>query len=110
MSRRPLRSVAPALALVIALGSPVGDPAPTTTAPDTATSIVENEFVPANANIGDCVSALPRPGCGSEARGGWRQALVLAAVVAGLALIGWRVVVGVRRNRPARATEDKLTP
>jgi hypothetical protein len=105
MSRRRLRSMTPALALLVALAAPVEDPAPTTTALDAApTSIVDNEFVPESANIGDCVSAVPRPDCGSEARGGWRQALVFAAVVAGLALIAWRVVVGVRRNRPERTT------
>lgn len=58
-----------------------------------------NEFVPADRSISDCISAIPKPGCGSEARGGWRQTLVLLAILIGLALIVWRVVVGARRSQ-----------
>jgi hypothetical protein len=59
-----------------------------------------NEFLPEDRAIGDCISALPKPGCGSEARGGWHQYLVMITLVLGLAFVGWRVVVGLRR-RPA---------
>jgi hypothetical protein len=87
----------------VLLAGPVTDPAPETTTPEPpASTVVDNEFIPENANLGDCISALPRPDCGSEARGGWRQALVLTVVVGGLAVIGWRLVVGVRRHRPER--------
>jgi len=78
--------------------------APPTTVPSTdepATTALDNPFLPEDANIGDCVSALPRPECGSNARGGWRQTLVFAAVLAGMAVIGWRLAVSVRRrDRP----------
>jgi hypothetical protein len=40
---------------------------------------------------------VPKPGCGSEARGGWHQGLVMIALVLALAFVGWRIVVGVRR-------------
>jgi hypothetical protein len=60
--------------------------------------VTVNEFIPEDLNLTDCVSALPKPGCGSEARGGWRQGLVFAAVVAGLGFIGWRIAAGVRRR------------
>jgi cyanate permease len=63
-----------------------------------------NEFLPEDRGIGECISAVPRPGCGSEARGGWRQTLVLVAILAGLILIAWRVVAGARK---ARAAQDR---
>ncbi|MBA3286722.1 MAG: hypothetical protein H0U21_01680 [Acidimicrobiia bacterium] len=42
---------------------------------------------------------MPRPGCGSEARGGWRQSLVFGMVVLALGFVAWRIVVGARRTR-----------
>jgi hypothetical protein len=57
-----------------------------------------NEFFPEDRAIGDCISAAPKPGCGSEARGGWRQGLVLLLLIAGLAFVGWRIMAGVRRK------------
>lgn len=72
----------------------------------TETAEPENEFLPADRPVSDCISAIPKPGCGSEARGGWRQGLVLVAILAGLGLIAWRVVVSARRAR----REDVRTP
>ncbi len=63
-----------------------------------------NEFIPADRDISECISAVPRPGCGSEARGGWHQSVVLLAILVGLALIVWRVVAGARK---ARADRDR---
>ncbi len=58
-----------------------------------------NDFLPEDRSIGECISAVPKPGCGSEARGGWRQSLVLLAILVGLALIVWRIVASARRAR-----------
>ncbi len=58
-----------------------------------------NEFFPEDRSLGDCLSSLPKPGCGSEARGGWRQTLVLIAVLAGIAFIAWRIVAQSRKAR-----------
>ena len=55
-------------------------------------------------NITDCVSALPRPECGSKERGGWRQGVVFGVVVAGLVAIGARLVIGIRRRDRDRHT------
>ncbi|CAN5717889.1 hypothetical protein BH24ACT5_BH24ACT5_12750 [soil metagenome] len=92
-----------AAAHAAALGSDPVDQKPATSADDStpassapATSI--NEFVPDDVNVSECISALPRPGCGSEERAGWRQTLLLGVLVAGLAVIGWRIVVAVRRG------------
>lgn len=81
--------------------------APTTStavATTTPRTVLDNDFIPAEANLTDCVSSIQRPGCGSSARGGWRQNLVLALLVAGLAFIAWRIVRGARRGRVGTAS------
>jgi hypothetical protein len=69
-----------------------GDPPP----PPTPTTV--NDFFPAERDISDCLSVLPKPGCGSEARGGWGQTAVFGAIMVGLAVIFTRIVVGIRRR------------
>jgi hypothetical protein len=63
------------------------------------TTVVDNEFIPADRDLSDCISAVPEPGCGSEGRSGWRQWLIFGALVAGLAFIAWRVIRTARRTR-----------
>jgi hypothetical protein len=101
-----------ALVAVLALS---GAPAVASTPPPNPppTTVVDNPFIPENQNLSDCVSALPRPGCGSEEQGGWRQQLVFGVVIAGLAFIGWRVVRNVRRRDtggvpPSRPPADRV--
>ena len=65
------------------------------------TTVTVNDFVPTERDLSECISAVPKPGCGSEARGGWRQTAIFALVVGGLAFIGWRVVAGARKNLAA---------
>ena len=74
----------------------------TSASPDdtTPTQDTINEFFPEERSLGDCLSSLPKPGCGSEAHGGWRQGLVLGAILLGLGFIAWRVV---RQSRKARS-------
>jgi hypothetical protein len=66
--------------------------------------VTVNEFIPEDRDLSDCLSALPKPGCGSEARGGWGQTAVLSAILVGLGVIGWRISVGLRANRRALDT------
>lgn len=94
-------------ALATASASVVAPSAVTTTVPPTDTT---NPFLPEEASLGDCLSALPPPNCGSEARGGFAQWSVLAVLVAGLAFIGWRVVRGARRNARAAASQLAAAP
>ena len=69
-----------------------------------------NEFLPEDRSITDCISALPRPGCGSKARGGWRQRLVLYLLVLGLSALVALVVRGARRARPTRTSPSDHAP
>lgn len=70
-----------------------------TSAPSDGPRPTINEFLPVDRGLGECISAIPKPGCGSEARGGWHQGLVLLAILVGLALIGWRIVASSRKAR-----------
>ena len=71
---------------------------------DDTTRPTVNEFFPEERPLSDCLSSLPKPDCGSEARGGWAQTTVLLVIIGGLAFIAWRVVAGSRRARRDRGT------
>ena len=66
-------------------------------------STADNPFIPEDVNIGDCVSSLPRPDCGSDAQGGGAQLATFGVLMAGMAFIGWRIARGVRRRERARS-------
>jgi hypothetical protein len=68
----------------------------------TVPPVTANPFLPEDRGISDCISALPKPGCGSEERGGWHQGLILVALVGGLSVIGWRIVAGIRAGERDR--------
>jgi len=68
--------------------------------------VTDNAFIPENRDLGECITAVPKPGCGSEARGDWHQGLALGVMVAGLVVIGWRIVRGVRRREVQHADVD----
>ena len=85
-----------ACAVALAWPSAAGATAPP--APPDTIPTTDNEFLPEDEDLSDCVSALPHPDCGSEARGGWRQALVLVAIGLALAFIVWRIIRNVRRR------------
>ena len=61
--------------------------------------VTANPFLPEEQDLTTCVGMLQRPGCGSEARGGWHQNLVAIAMIGGLIIVFGRVAWGVRRNR-----------
>jgi hypothetical protein len=68
--------------------------------------VTDNVFIPEDRDLGECITALPKPGCGSEARSDWHQGLVLGVMIAGLIIIGWRIVKGVRRREAEHADVD----
>jgi hypothetical protein len=98
--------------LIVFLGSVVTpDPASfaLATSPEPAPPVTVSDFYPEDSNLSDCLGLVERPGCGSEARGGWRQSLVFVVLVGGMALIFWRVAVGVRRNRRTPPIDDRTS-
>jgi hypothetical protein len=88
------------LLVLVAVIAFSGAPATATLQPPSPppTTVADNPYIPQDQNLSSCVSALPRPGCGSKSQGGWRQTLVFGVVVAGLGFIGWRLVRSVRRR------------
>jgi hypothetical protein len=85
-----------------------GDVPRTVTTDDDTTPPTINEFYPEDRALSDCLSAVPKPGCGSKARGGWHQTLVFLTIVGGLLFILWRVVASSRSARRARATGPRM--
>ena len=76
---------------------------------DTPTPPTFNEFLPEDQALSDCLSSLPRPGCGSKAQGGWRQTLVFLAIIAAFAFIAWRIVASSRKARGVPPLREALT-
>ena len=111
---RRLRSMLLAGALALGGASACGgmDTPQRRAAPPPESAPAENPFLPEDRNVGDCVSSLPRPDCGSDARGGAGQAITFGVLMVGMALIGWRIAHAVRRRDRAAAeapAEDPLT-
>jgi hypothetical protein len=75
---------------------------PEVTAPATTdSSFNDNQYLPARQNVSDCIGAVERPNCGSEAKGGWQMYLAFGVLIAGMSFIGWRVVRSVRARDAA---------
>lgn len=70
--------------------------------------VTANEFLPEDRDLSDCVGALERPGCGSDERGGPLLNLVFVLVIAGMAFIFWRIIIGVRKNRAELERTERL--
>ena len=89
----------------VASASPTDTAAPPTTVPTDEIVVDEaNPFLPETRDLTDCVGTLERPGCGSEARGGWRQNAVAVVMIAGLVLVFGRIAWGIRRGQKNAAT------
>ncbi len=78
------------------------------TPPDNRPVITVNEFMPTDRSLSDCISVLPKPGCGSEARGGWAQTAVFLALIGGLGIIFTRIILGIRRRDAALNSTDQV--
>ena len=93
------------------MGVAVAGSPPATEAPDgTVPEPTVNAFIPEERAISDCISAIQKPGCGSESRSDWHQWLVFVVLVGGMAFVGWRVVAGLRRQRPTVEDAETATP
>jgi hypothetical protein len=78
--------------------------------PDTPPPSTFNEFYPEERPLGDCLGSLPKPNCGSDARGGWAQYAIAVLMLGGLSFIGWRIVRLVRRSPGNRTPETATVP
>ena len=95
--------VAAIVSLGLGLGAPHALATASTVPPATDAPFTTNDFIPENANIGDCVSSLPRPECGSDSRSGYHQYLTFGVLALGTAFIGWRIARGVRARDNAQS-------
>ena len=89
------------VALVLAVG--LGTPAVATVPPDVPE---ENVYLDLERSMTECISALPKPGCGRDPvdsgdRGGWQQLLVFGVLMIGMAGIGVRVAFAARARSRA---------
>ncbi len=99
LSAQPVSASAPP----VEPGSPDAT-VPAATVPDDEIVIDEaNPFLPENRDLSECIGMLQRPGCGSEARGGWHQDLVAIVMVTGLLIVFGRVAWAVRRSQKTAA-------
>ena len=57
-----------------------------------------NDFIPEDRDMTECISAVPKPGCGSDARSGWEQGALFGVLIAAMVFIAWRVVRSARRK------------
>lgn len=112
--RRPPGSILPLALLIVTVvalcvGALATAPTATATAPPPTDEpvVTANPFLPEQQNLGDCLGALERPGCGSEERGGWRQTLVFAVVALGMAVVFTMVAREVRRSRRQQETTPR---
>ena len=64
-----------------------------------------NDFIPEGRDLSECISSLPKPGCGSDARSDLAQGVLFGVLIAALVFIAWRIVRSSRRrNRPRPAS------
>lgn len=103
------RTILLLLVAVLALAAPAAGTALATAPPEPSTSAPLQTSPPLERPESECVGhAVQLPGCGYKPqqpgdRGGWMQWSLFGLMLVGLAFIGWRVVIGVRRNVPRDA-------
>lgn len=88
-----------AILLVPSASSPVFAQPDDSVPSEDVTIDTANPFLPEDRDLTECIGMLQRPGCGSEARGGWHQNAVAIAMIGGLVIVFGRVAYGVRKNR-----------
>ncbi len=107
--RRARILVAALVVVVVVVGAGRAAAAPAEPPPPDTVPTSENVFVPTDRDLSECFGALPQPGCGSEARGGWQQTLLLVIVTLALAFIAWRIIRSSRRRRRQQQSEELTT-
>jgi hypothetical protein len=105
-SSRRLLVVIAALIAFLGVAPHVAAEAPPDSVP--AAPVTINEFIPEEVDLGDCISSVPRPECGSDNKGDWRFYAVMGVMVAGMGFIAWRIARGVRARD--RALDPQRQP
>jgi hypothetical protein len=103
--------VAALIVLVVVVGGATAAAATAEPPPPDTVPTTENVFLPESQDLTECFSALPQPNCGSDARGGWQQTVLLVIVTLALAFIAWRIIRSSRRRRrqQQQPTEELTT-
>jgi len=107
MASTVVRRLLPAVLMTLAVATACGGENPyqaaesAESAATTPALTADNEFLPQRENVSDCIGAVERPNCGSEAKGGWQMYLTFGVLIAGMSFIGWRVVRSVRTRDAA---------
>lgn len=83
-------------------------PAAIASTPPDEQPIATNDFMDLERDLSECISAVPKPGCGREPtqagdRGGSLQLALFGVMMAGIVVIGWRVSTAVRARDRAGA-------
>ena len=78
-------------------------PAAMASVPPDSQPPVTNDFLDLERDVSECISSMPKPGCGREPtdsgdRGGWQQTLVFGILMLGMAGIGTRVAFAIRKR------------
>ena len=58
----------------------------------------DNDLVPQDQNLSDCVGTLERPDCGAPKKSDLNMYLTFGVLMTGMAFIGWRIFVAVRKR------------
>ncbi len=73
---------------------------------------VTNDFMDLERDVSECISSMPKPGCGREPttsgdRGGAMQIALFGVLMLGMAAIGTRIAFAIRaRDRQPAPTDD----
>ncbi len=91
--------VALVVALVVTLGACADNSSQGGARIDQA-PVATNDFLPRQQNLTDCVGTVQLPNCGGDNpnKGDAQMYLTFGVMLAGMAFIGWRIVVGLQRR------------
>src|SRR4051812_12534681 len=87
-----------AVALATLLLGGCGTPVVRGASPVLAPPTTDNDLIPTDQNLSDCVGTLERPDCGSSSKSDVNMYITFAVLMGGMAFIGWRVAIAIRKR------------
>jgi hypothetical protein len=99
---RPAIWLSPLIVLALTLGAcggsgSSGDTEQVTTTAAVNTGQPDEDFMPAENDLSQCIGLVERPGCGNERRVDGMMLVTFGVLILGLTFIGWRIVRTIRR-------------